>query len=92
VEFRLKERRPNLSYIKMIDEEKAMGKLKEVYESIAGRGRKMAHILKVQSLNPEAMKTHYQFYRSIMFSESNLTRAQREMIATIVSIENKCHY
>ena len=81
-----------MSYIKTIDEEKATGKLKEVYESIAGKGRKMAHILKVQSLNPEAIEAHYKFYRSIMFAKSNLTRAQREMIATVVSIENKCHY
>ena len=76
----------------MIDEEKAMGKLKEVYESIVGCGRKMAHVLKVQSLNPEAMKAHYQFYRSIMFGKSALTRAQREMIATVVSAENGCFY
>ena len=81
-----------MSYIKMIDEEKAEGKLKEVYESIVGSGRKMPHILKVQSLNPEAMKAHYQFYRSIMFGKSNLTRAQREMIAIVVSAENGCFY
>lgn len=81
-----------MSYIKTIAEDKADGKLKEVYESIAGKGRKMAHVLKVQSLNPEALKSHYQFYRSIMFGNSHLTRAQREMIATVVSVENKCHY
>ena len=81
-----------MSYIKMIDEEKAMGKLKEVYESIAGSGKKIAHVLKVQSLNPEAMKAHYQFYRSIMFGKSDLSRAQREMIATVVSAKNGCFY
>ncbi|MDP8204724.1 MAG: carboxymuconolactone decarboxylase family protein [Candidatus Tenebribacter mawsonii] len=81
-----------MSYIKTIDEEKVTGKLKEVYESIAGRGRKMAHVLKVQSLNPEAMEAHYQFYRSIMFGKSNLSRAQREMIATVVSVKNGCLY
>ena len=76
----------------MIEEIKAEGKLKEAYESIAGSGRKMANVLKVQSLNPQAMKTHYQFYRSIMFEKSHLTRAQREMIATVVSVENGCFY
>ena len=81
-----------MSYIKMIEENKAEGKLKEAYESIVGKGRKMAHILKVQSLNPEAMKAHYQFYRSIMFGKSMLSRAQREMIATVVSAENNCFY
>jgi alkylhydroperoxidase family enzyme len=76
----------------MIEENKAEGKLKDVYESIAGKGRKIAHILKVQSLNPKSLESHYQFYRSIMFGKSSLTRAQREMIATVVSVENKCHY
>ena len=76
----------------MIDEEKAEGKLKEAYESIAGSGRKMANVLKVQSLNPESMKSHYQFYRSIMFEKSHLTRAQREMIAIVVSAKNGCFY
>jgi len=76
----------------MIDEEKAMGKLKEIYESIAGSRKKIAHVLKVQSLNPEAMKAHYQFYRSIMFDKSDLSRAQREMIATVVSAKNGCFY
>jgi len=81
-----------LSYIKTIDEDKATGRLKEVYESIAGKDMKIAHILKVQSLNPGVLDAHYKFYRSIMFGKSNLTRTQREMIATVVSVENKCHY
>jgi hypothetical protein len=81
-----------LAYIKMIDEEKAKGKLKEAYESIAGSGKKMAQVLKVQSLNPKAMTSHYQFYRNIMFGKSSLSRAQREMIAIVVSAEKGCYY
>jgi len=81
-----------LSFIKTIDEDKATGKLKEVYDSISGEGRKTAHILKVQSLNPKALESHNKFYRSIMFGKSHLTRAQREMIAIVVSSENGCSY
>ena len=81
-----------MPYIKMIDEEKAEGKLNEAYESIVGSGRKMAHILKIQSLNPEVMKAHYEFYRSIIYGKSGLSRAQREMIATVVSAKNGCFY
>ena len=81
-----------MSYIKMIDEEKAEGKLKEAYESIAGKGKKMANVLKIQSLIPEAMKAHYKFYRSIIYGKSGLSRAQREMIATVVSAKNGCFY
>ncbi len=60
--------------------------------SIAGSGKKMAQVLKVQSLNPKAMTSHYQFYRNIMFGKSSLSRAQREMIAIVVSAENGCYY
>jgi len=81
-----------LPYIRTIDEQKAEGSLKETYESIAGKGNKMAHVLKIQSLNPEAMKTHYALYRTIMYGKSNLSRAQREMIATVVSVKNCCYY
>lgn len=76
----------------MIDEEKAEGKLKDTYESIVGNGRKMAHVLKIQSLNPEAMKAHYEFYRTIIYGKSGLSRSQREMIATVVSAKNGCFY
>jgi alkylhydroperoxidase family enzyme len=32
------------------------------------------------------------FYATIMMGESPLTRVQREMLATVVSAENRCHY
>ena len=81
-----------MPYIKTIDEKEADGFLKKTYDSIAGKGNRMAHVLKIQSLNPEAMKTHYALYRTIMFGKSNLSRAQREMIATVVSVKNCCFY
>ena len=81
-----------MSYIKTIDENEAEGKLKETYESIVGRSKKMAHVLKVQSLNPDAMKNHNELYRTIMYGKSSLSRAQREMIATVVSVKNGCFY
>jgi uncharacterized peroxidase-related enzyme len=81
-----------MSYIKTIDENEAEGKLKVTYESIAGKNKKMVHVLKIQSLNPEAMQTHYELYRTIMYGKSSLSRAQREMIATVVSVQNCCFY
>lgn len=78
-----------MSYIKVINEADAEGKLKELYE---GMGNKVANILKVHSLFPESMETHLAFYKTIMFKKSPLSRAQREMIATTVSAANECHY
>lgn len=53
---------------------------------------KVAHVLKVHSLNPDVLEAHLNLYKKIMFGKSNLSRKQREMTATVVSNINKCHY
>jgi alkylhydroperoxidase family enzyme len=77
------------SHIEMIDEHEAEGKLKVLYD---GYGKKVANILKVQSLFPDSLEAHYSYYKTIMFKKSPLSRAYREMIATVVSAENECFY
>jgi alkylhydroperoxidase family enzyme len=78
-----------MSYIQLIHENEAEGKLKELYEVM---GNKVANILKVHSLFPESLEAHLGLYKTIMFKKSPLSRAQREMIATTVSAVNHCHY
>ena len=34
----------------------------------------------------------YSFYLTIMTGDSPLSRAQHELLATVVSAENHCHY
>lgn len=70
--------------------EEAEGELAEIYACF-GRGP-VAHILRSGSINPPVLRAHYDLYRSIMFGPSPLSRAQREMIATVVSQLNQCHY
>jgi len=81
-----------MAWIKCIEEEEATGKLKEYYEHIKKTRGKIANILKVQSLNPDALEAHLDLYLTLMFGESGLTRIQREMIATVVSATNNCDY
>jgi uncharacterized peroxidase-related enzyme len=79
-------------WIKCVEEKEATGKLKEYYEHIKRTRDKIANILKVQSLNPDALKAHLDLYLAIMYGKSSLTRIQREMIATVVSAANNCAY
>ncbi len=51
-----------------------------------------ANILASHSLNAAALRAHVALYRTIMFGESPLTRAEREAIAVAVSVANDCHY
>jgi alkylhydroperoxidase family enzyme len=38
------------------------------------------------------MRAHLALYRTIMYGESGLSRAEREAIAVCVSAANECHY
>jgi alkylhydroperoxidase family enzyme len=51
-----------------------------------------SHILQCHSLNPDALRDHVSLYRTIMFGDSDLSRAEREAIAVCVSAANDCHY
>lgn len=51
-----------------------------------------AHIVASHSLNADALRAHMALYRTIMFGESNLSRAEREAMAVCVSAANDCHY
>ena len=82
-----------MSFLKMIDEESATGKLKEIYdELLGGEGDRLANLLKSQSLNPEILEKHLELYKSIMQEETGLSHQEREMIAVVVSAVNNCHY
>ncbi len=82
-----------MTWIKMIEEEKAEGKLKKLYKKMANpTNQKVANVLKVHSIKPDILEAHFNLYRKIMFGKSNISRKQREMIAVLVSSVNECHY
>ncbi len=81
-----------MSWIKMISYEESEGELRERLEPLQYEPGKIAHILQIHSLIPSSMTSHQQFYKDIMFKRSDLSRKERELIATVVSISNECHY
>ncbi len=81
----------SLPWISWIPEEEAEGRLAELYARYAGENG-LDHILKIHSLNPESMEGHMRYYAHLMRGPSGLSRADREMIAVAVSVENKCRY
>lgn len=81
-----------MSNIKVIQYEEATGRLKEIYEGLIEKRGKLAAVHTIQSLNPDSIIAHIELYMTIMFSQSPLSRAQREMIAVVVSAANDCEY
>ncbi len=81
-----------MAWIKVVEETEAGGILKEHYRKYSEPWGGVDNIIKIHSLNPKSMKTHYDLYAHLMRGRSELTRAQREMIAVAASAANHCYY
>lgn len=81
------------AWIAMISEEQASGQLADLYRRFLDpKHRVVDNILKIHSLKPQTLRDHGNLYRTTMYGPSPLSRAEREMIAVVVSSLNHCHY
>ena len=78
--------------IKTVRDEDATGVLARVYADARERAGGVANVLRIQSVNPPALRAGVALYRETALAASPLSRAMREMIATVVSRVNECHY
>lgn len=81
-----------MAWIRMVPEEEAEGRLKELYGKYTEPWGGVDNIMKIHSLNVKSMETHFNLYAHLMRGRSELSKIQREMIAVVVSTVNKCHY
>ena len=81
-----------MPHIRLIEPDDADGVLKEEYDAALGRAGKIFNIVQAMSLRPEVLRQSMGMYRAIMFGPSSLTRAERELLATVTSQINECHY
>ena len=81
-----------MTWIETIPPEQATGELKQEYDAAIRRAGRVFNVVRVQSLNPAALHASIQLYQVLMFGPSPLSRAQREMIATVTSWANHCFY
>ena len=82
-----------MAWIRTVHEADATGIVKEEYDAAIARAGKVYNIVKLFSVRPKSMRAFVELYLVVMFDEeSPLTRMQREMIATVVSKVNECHY
>jgi len=81
-----------MAWIDVIPEDEADGRLKELYEKYEEPWGGVDNILKIHSLNVPSLEAHYQLYVTLMRGRSDLSRAEREMIAVVASAANRCHY
>ena len=81
-----------MPYINTTEPNAATGLLKKIYDAAIQRAGRVFNIVRLMSLNPRTLQPSMGLYAAIMHSPSPLSRAQREMIATVVSRDNNCFY
>lgn len=81
-----------MPWIKQLSISEATGLLKAQLDQAVQRAGRVWHIVHIMSLNPHAMRDSMALYVTLMMGQSPLSRAQRELLATVVSFENHCRY
>jgi len=81
-----------VAHLRLIGLDEATGALRREYDEALGRAGKVFNIVKAMSLNPAALRGSMGLYKAIMHGPSGLSRADRELLAVVVSWANDCHY
>jgi len=81
-----------VAHLRLVEEQEATGELRAEYDAAVGRVGKVFNIVKAMSLNPRVLGASMGLYKAIMFGPSELSRAERELLAVVVSCANDCHY
>ena len=82
-----------MAWVRTVPPEEATGLLKSLYDAAIKRAGRVFNVIRLQSIRPKVLRASTMLYSEVMSGKENaLTRAQREMIATVVSRINECHY
>jgi len=81
-----------MAWVKTVGEGEAEGYVKTLYEGMHKQRGFVPNIVKSMTIRPELTRAWIGLYTTLMFGASELSRAEREMIATVVSVANRCHY
>ncbi|MCA9002008.1 MAG: carboxymuconolactone decarboxylase family protein [Planctomycetes bacterium] len=81
-----------MAWIRTVPPSEAQGDLARSYRAAMGRAGQVAGIIQAMSLSPSILDASMGLYLKIMYAPGGLSRIQREMLATVVSQINDCHY
>ncbi len=75
------------------DEWSATEGLRDHFDAVVDRDHgRVDHIMAIHSLNPRGLAAHNALFNSAMAGTASLRKVERELLALIVSLENRCHY
>jgi len=82
-----------LSWIKTISYEKSEGRLRKIYDRVAGPDHNVDNILMVHSLRPHSLTGHMALYKNVLHHSNNtIPKWFLETVGVFVSMLNNCSY
>ena len=81
-----------MAWIETTGPDEAKGKLRKLYDAAIARAGRIYQIVRMMSPQPDVLESSIGLYSKVMFARGGLSRAQREMLAVVVSKANGCHY
>ena len=82
-----------ISYLRVPDEEEWPVEIRELAESFQSKLGFVPNIFRSFALLPDHFLGWWRYFEDLMGgSGSGVTKSQREMVAVVVSAENRCHY
>lgn len=81
-----------MTWVRTVAEDEAEGYVRSLYEHLRKQRGFVPNIVKSTSIRPDLTQAYMRLVATLMFRPSGLTRVQREMLATVTSVANRCHY
>ncbi len=81
-----------VAWIRTVAETEATGYVKNIYEGFKAQRGWIPNILKSTTIRSDLTRGWVTLFNTLMYGPSGLKRAQREMLAVVVSAVNHCHY
>ncbi len=81
-----------LSWLRVPEEPQIPDDVKALWARPLEKTGFVPNVLKILALRPAHLLGWWAYYDGLMRGPSNLSKAQREMIAVVVSAANRCHY
>ncbi|MDQ6622419.1 MAG: peroxidase-related enzyme [Verrucomicrobiota bacterium] len=82
-----------MSWIKVVGKDEAAGRLRELYQRVAGADGAVDNVLQIHSLRPHTLEAHLALYKNVLHHSGNkLPKWILETVGIYVSQLNGCSY
>ncbi len=81
-----------MPWIRLIEEDEAEGPLKEIYAKRMDKDGNVPGVIKAGCWNVPYLSARSDLFHTLMYRREGLSRAEREFIAVVTSLVNKCAY